>query len=183
MDKRLITAPHDVKEIQVIEWVKKDGEQHCWDTLFGWLPMATGVFNKVLHPVIVLLILTFLPFILIIALYIKLWRIIERLSPKSWDRGKKGQMHSVSFLIFSLFKEWFTKSIVDVCATGWCRIPEDKGLMCMPQIPTAGWLQSWPRILDNDTPWKRTRCSFRRGAYRGRAALFQDNHPCSSSWT
>lgn len=72
MDKRLITAPHDVEEIQVIEWVKKDGEQHCWDTLFGWLPMATGVFNKVLHPVIVLLILTFLPFILIIALYIKL---------------------------------------------------------------------------------------------------------------
>lgn len=72
MDKRLITAPQDVKEIQVMEWVKKDEEQHCWDMLFGWLQTATGVFNKVLHPVIVLLILTFLLFILIIALYINL---------------------------------------------------------------------------------------------------------------
>lgn len=72
MDIRLITAPHDVKEIQVMEWVKKDGEQHWWDMLFGWLPTATGVFNKVLHPVIVLLILTFLLFILVITLYIRL---------------------------------------------------------------------------------------------------------------
>lgn len=72
MGRRLISAPHHVKEIQVIEWVKKDGEQHWWDTLSGWFPTATGVFNKVLHPVIVRTILTFLPFILIIALHIKL---------------------------------------------------------------------------------------------------------------
>lgn len=83
MDKRLITASHDVKEIQVMEWVKKDGEQHGWDMLYGWLPTATGVFNQVLHSVIVLLILTFLPFLLIIAFYIKPRRIIERLLPES----------------------------------------------------------------------------------------------------
>ncbi|XP_075302889.1 uncharacterized protein LOC142365708 [Opisthocomus hoazin] len=66
--KTLITVHHDVKEIhQVLERVKKDGEHKWWDTLFGWSPTATGLFNKMLHPVVVLLILTILCFVLTLA--------------------------------------------------------------------------------------------------------------------
>lgn len=72
--KTLITIHHDVERIhQVLERVKKDGEQKWWDSLFGWLPTATGIFNKMLHPVIILLIFTVLCFVLIITLYVKLW--------------------------------------------------------------------------------------------------------------
>lgn len=61
--KTLITIQHDAEEIhQVLERVKKDGEHEWWDLLFGWSPTTTGIFNKMLHPVIVLLIFTVLCF-------------------------------------------------------------------------------------------------------------------------
>nr|AAK14068.1 env [Bonasa umbellus] len=54
--KTLITIHHDMEEIhRVLERVKKDGEHHWWEVLFGWSPTATGIFNSVLHPVIVVL--------------------------------------------------------------------------------------------------------------------------------
>jgi len=52
----LNTVNHDTKEIPcVLERVKKDGEHDWWETLLGWLPTARGVFNSVLHPVVILL--------------------------------------------------------------------------------------------------------------------------------
>ncbi|KAK4811160.1 hypothetical protein QYF61_019791 [Mycteria americana] len=57
--KTLITVHHDAEEIRhVLERVKKDGEHHWWETLLGWSPTATGVFNLMLHPVVILLTLT-----------------------------------------------------------------------------------------------------------------------------
>ncbi|KAK4806955.1 hypothetical protein QYF61_027347, partial [Mycteria americana] len=70
--KTLITVHHDAEEIHhVLERVKKDGEHHWWETLLGWSPTATGVFNLMLHPVVILLTLTLLCLLLIIILYIK----------------------------------------------------------------------------------------------------------------
>ncbi|XP_071884738.1 uncharacterized protein [Anas platyrhynchos] len=57
--KTLITVHHDAQEIhRVMERVQRDERHRWWDTLFGWSPAAKGIFNKMLHPVIVLLILT-----------------------------------------------------------------------------------------------------------------------------
>ncbi|KAK4806462.1 hypothetical protein QYF61_021388 [Mycteria americana] len=39
--------------------MKKDGEHHWWETLLGWSPTATGVFNLMLHPIVILLTLMF----------------------------------------------------------------------------------------------------------------------------
>ncbi|KAK4828276.1 hypothetical protein QYF61_024941 [Mycteria americana] len=59
MDTKLITVHHDAEEIHhVLERVKKDGEHHWWETLLGWSPTARGVFNLMLHPVVILLTLT-----------------------------------------------------------------------------------------------------------------------------
>ncbi|XP_068521809.1 uncharacterized protein [Anas acuta] len=78
--KTLITVHHDAQEIhRVMERVKRDERHRWWDTLFGWSPAAKGIFNKMLHPVIVLLILTVLCFILTISLYVKLWFMMKRL--------------------------------------------------------------------------------------------------------
>ncbi|XP_068524887.1 uncharacterized protein [Anas acuta] len=79
--KTLITVHHDAQEIhRVMERVKRDERHRWWDTLFGWSPAAKGIFNKMLHPVIVLLILTVLCFILTISLYVKLWFMMKRLA-------------------------------------------------------------------------------------------------------
>ncbi|XP_076185054.1 uncharacterized protein LOC143156043 [Aptenodytes patagonicus] len=54
--KTLITVHHDTEEIRhVLERVKKDGEHYWWESLLGWSPTATGVFNFMLHPVVILL--------------------------------------------------------------------------------------------------------------------------------
>ena len=80
MDK-IITVHHDVEEIhQVLERIKKDGEHKWWDTLFGWSPKATALFNKKLHPVVVLLTLTILCFVLTLVLYVKLWLMMKKLT-------------------------------------------------------------------------------------------------------
>lgn len=47
-------------------------------TLFGWSPAAMGIFNKMLHPV--LLVLTVLYFILTISLNIKFWLVVKCLA-------------------------------------------------------------------------------------------------------
>ncbi|KAK4825915.1 hypothetical protein QYF61_003410 [Mycteria americana] len=79
--KTLVTVHHDAEEIHcVLERVKQDGGHHWWDTLLGWSPTATGILNKMLHPVVVLLMLTVLCFILTIALYVRLWSMVKRLS-------------------------------------------------------------------------------------------------------
>lgn len=76
--KILITVHHDIEEIhRAMERVKKDEQHHGWDTLFGWLPTATGIFNKMLHPVVVWLILAALRFILTICLHVKLWTMMK----------------------------------------------------------------------------------------------------------
>ncbi|XP_063177384.1 uncharacterized protein LOC134508994 isoform X1 [Chroicocephalus ridibundus] len=79
--RTLITVHHDVEEIHhVLERVKRDGGHEWWDTLFGWSPTATGLFNKMLHPVVVLLVLTVLCFALTIVLYVRLWIMMKRLT-------------------------------------------------------------------------------------------------------
>ena len=79
--KTLITVHHDTEEIHhVLERVKKDGEHHWWETLLGWSPTATGVFNLMLHPVVILLTLTLMCLLLIIILYIKVWHMIKQIT-------------------------------------------------------------------------------------------------------
>ncbi|XP_075595325.1 uncharacterized protein LOC142599343 [Balearica regulorum gibbericeps] len=54
--KTLITVHHNVKEIhRVFERVQRDAELKWWDTLFGWSPTATGILNKLCHPIVILL--------------------------------------------------------------------------------------------------------------------------------
>uniref|UniRef100_A0A8C3RGZ0 Uncharacterized protein n=1 Tax=Cyanoderma ruficeps TaxID=181631 RepID=A0A8C3RGZ0_9PASS len=56
--KILITVHHDGKVIkQVMERIKKAGEHHWWEVFFGWSPTATGIFNTLLHPVVVVLLM------------------------------------------------------------------------------------------------------------------------------
>jgi len=79
--KTLITVHHDVEEIhQVLKRVEKDREHKWWDILFGWSPTATGLFNKILNPVVVLLILITLCFVLTLAFYVKLWLMMKKLT-------------------------------------------------------------------------------------------------------
>ena len=78
--KTLITIHHDAEEIHhVSERIKRDGEHHGWETLLGWSPTATGIYNHVLHPVVVVLSLTVLCLLLTIILYISLRKVIVRL--------------------------------------------------------------------------------------------------------
>lgn len=77
----LITVHHDTEDIYyVLERVKKGGEHHWWETLLGWLPTATGVFNLMLHPVAILLTLTLICLLLIIIFYIKVWYMIKQIT-------------------------------------------------------------------------------------------------------
>ncbi|KAK4806454.1 hypothetical protein QYF61_021345 [Mycteria americana] len=79
--KTLVTVHHDVEEIYcILEGVKHDGGLYWWDTLLGWSPTTTGILNKMLHPVVVLLVLTVLCFILTIGLYVRLWTMAKHLS-------------------------------------------------------------------------------------------------------
>ncbi|XP_074424622.1 uncharacterized protein LOC141735547 [Larus michahellis] len=79
--RTLITVHHDVEEIhQVLERVKRDGGHGWGDTLFGWSPTVTGLYNKMLHPVVVLLILIVLCFTLTIVLYVRLWIMMKSLT-------------------------------------------------------------------------------------------------------
>ncbi|XP_066405256.1 uncharacterized protein [Molothrus aeneus] len=56
--KILITVHHDGKVIkQVMERIKKAGEHHWWEVFFGWSPTATGIFNTLLHPIVVILLM------------------------------------------------------------------------------------------------------------------------------
>ncbi|XP_064007761.1 uncharacterized protein LOC135179645 isoform X2 [Pogoniulus pusillus] len=60
--KILITVHHDGRAIkQVMERIKRVGEHRWWEMFFGWSPTATSVFNALLHPVVVILLMqTFL---------------------------------------------------------------------------------------------------------------------------
>nr|XP_010297308.1 PREDICTED: uncharacterized protein LOC104632952 [Balearica regulorum gibbericeps] len=56
--KILITVHHDGNVIkQVMERIKRVGEHHWWEIFFGWSPTATGIFNALLHPVVVILLM------------------------------------------------------------------------------------------------------------------------------
>ncbi|KAJ7403867.1 hypothetical protein WISP_148925 [Willisornis vidua] len=54
----LITVHHDGSVIkQVMERIKSVGEHHWWEVFFGWSPTATGIFNALLHPIVVILLM------------------------------------------------------------------------------------------------------------------------------
>ena len=77
--KTLITIHRDTEGIHnALEKVKKDGEHHWWEALLGWSLTATGGFNLMLQPVVILLILICL--LLIIMLYIEVWYMIKKLT-------------------------------------------------------------------------------------------------------
>ena len=79
--KTLITVQHDIEEIhQVLTRVKRDGEHQWWESLFGWSPTATGLFNSMFHPVMIFLILILICLLLIIVLYIKVWRMVKQIT-------------------------------------------------------------------------------------------------------
>ncbi|KAK4805375.1 hypothetical protein QYF61_003948 [Mycteria americana] len=79
--KTSVTVHHDAEEIHhVLERVKQDGGHSWWDTLLGWSPTATGILSKMLHPVVILLMLTALCFILTIALDVRRWTMVKRLA-------------------------------------------------------------------------------------------------------
>ena len=76
-----ILLTDDTEEIHhVLERVQKDGEQHCWETLLRWPPTARGAFTSVLHPVVILLILTLMCLLLVITLYVEVWQMLRRLA-------------------------------------------------------------------------------------------------------
>lgn len=83
-------------------------------------------------------------------------------------KGDSYENNEVSVLSeHCLYHAWIPKYSLTSLAfrkmvRGCYRSPEGKGLMCMSQIPTAGRLQSWPRIVGHEIPWKRTRCGWRR---------------------
>ncbi|XP_054666927.1 uncharacterized protein LOC129199870 [Grus americana] len=77
----LITVHHNVKEIhRVFERAQRDAELRWWDTLFGWSPTATGILNKLCHPIVILLILVLISLILSAILYVIAWKMINRLT-------------------------------------------------------------------------------------------------------
>lgn len=77
--KTLITVHHDAEQItKILERVKKDGDHKWWEVLFGWSPTATGLINKLLHPIVILFVLTLLGFVFCIGLYIMTWRMFKR---------------------------------------------------------------------------------------------------------
>ncbi|XP_074703747.1 uncharacterized protein LOC141933198 [Strix aluco] len=79
--KTLITVHHNVEEIhRVLERAKKNAEHNWWDTLFGWSPTATGILNKLCHPIVVLLILILISLTLSIILYVITWRMMQRVT-------------------------------------------------------------------------------------------------------
>lgn len=56
---------------------KEGWKTPCWETLLVWPPTATGVFNLLLHPVVILLTVTLICILLIIILYIRVWYMIK----------------------------------------------------------------------------------------------------------
>ena len=75
--KTLITVQHDIEEIhQVLTRVKRDGEHQWWESLSGWSPTATELFNSMFHLVMIFLICL----LLIIVLYIKVWRMVRQIT-------------------------------------------------------------------------------------------------------
>lgn len=70
----LITIHHEGEEINhILETMKNDGEHHWWEALLGWSPMATGVLNTTLHPVIIMFALVVIYIVVIVFLYIRIW--------------------------------------------------------------------------------------------------------------
>lgn len=59
---------------------KKDREHHWWETFLGWSPTARGIFNSMLHSVVILLTLTVMCLLLMIKLYMKVWHILKQLT-------------------------------------------------------------------------------------------------------
>lgn len=53
---------------------RRDGEHHWWETVLGL--SATGIYNLLLHPVVIVLALSLLGLVLVIILYIRLWKLI-----------------------------------------------------------------------------------------------------------
>ena len=70
--RTLITVHHDTEKLHgILERVKKDGDHHWKDTLFGWSPRATRILNQILHPITISLIFVVLCLLLNIILYVK----------------------------------------------------------------------------------------------------------------
>lgn len=82
MDKNpLITVHHNVKEIhRVFERAQRDAELRWWDTLFGWSPTATGILNKLCHPIVILLILVLISLTLSAILYVIAWKMMNTIT-------------------------------------------------------------------------------------------------------
>lgn len=54
--KTLITIHHDTETIRrVFKRLEEGPSHHWWDVLFGWSPIATGLLNTLVHPIINLL--------------------------------------------------------------------------------------------------------------------------------
>nr|XP_054508822.1 uncharacterized protein LOC129133220 [Agelaius phoeniceus]XP_054508823.1 uncharacterized protein LOC129133220 [Agelaius phoeniceus]XP_054508824.1 uncharacterized protein LOC129133220 [Agelaius phoeniceus]XP_054508825.1 uncharacterized protein LOC129133220 [Agelaius phoeniceus]XP_054508826.1 uncharacterized protein LOC129133220 [Agelaius phoeniceus]XP_054508828.1 uncharacterized protein LOC129133220 [Agelaius phoeniceus]XP_054508829.1 uncharacterized protein LOC129133220 [Agelaius phoeniceu len=57
-EKTLITVQHDTKEItRILQRIKQNADHQWRDVIFGWSPTANEIFNKLYHPIVVLLIL------------------------------------------------------------------------------------------------------------------------------
>ena len=79
--RNLITIHHATEKIHhVLKRVKKDGEHHRWDTLFGWSPTETEILNQMLQPTVVLLTLVILSLLLNICLYARVWKIARQVT-------------------------------------------------------------------------------------------------------
>lgn len=105
--KTLITVHHDAELMHhVLERVKKDVEHHCWETLLEWAPTAMGVFNFILHTVVILLTLTLMCLLPVIILYIKFWYMIKQItqlqSPKTYKLTQNKQY-------FTTYLPWIYK--------------------------------------------------------------------------
>ncbi|XP_053911664.1 uncharacterized protein LOC128850707 isoform X1 [Cuculus canorus] len=95
--KTLITVHHSVDKLQrIMKKVKSDGEHNWWDTLFGWSPTATGILNKLCHPIVVLLILSLVSIILSVTLYIFNWRMIKRMRILSSTLNTRKSLNVIS---------------------------------------------------------------------------------------
>lgn len=83
--KTLISVRHNMEKAHhVVEQMKRDGANHWWENLLGWSPTATGFFNLRLHPAVVILALAGIGFVLVTAVYVRVWYLIQQ--SRKWTR-------------------------------------------------------------------------------------------------
>lgn len=145
--KTLITVYCDAKDIHcVLERVKKDGEHHWWETLLGWSSTATGIFNSVLHPIVILLILTFMCLLLVIVLYVKVWKMLRWLTQLKLP--KKSEVGLGTKLLF-LASQWSTDKASSVT-----RISSTHIFILFDLLLYLTYLKCW--VLNHVTVMNRT---------------------------